>query len=201
MIYDFDELAKRVKSSKRSFVIKLLVYIAVSAGAIVACALLNNEVLIIPTVLIVAVMVLFSARVIKRSSPLSLFSSEIKGYNIKEYEYSAPRNEHVNVGYPKARMVTMPHTFANRKSIPPHLRGRVYLRLENGNIKEIGGLYKAHMEIYEDGDLLFKPRGARFPIVLCREVTEQPCPCCGEVNSPTDATCSGCGLGIVCKTE
>ena len=196
MGYDFDEIARRVKNAKRKFILKMLLIVAVASGSVALSVILNNEALIIPTVLVVAVMILLSARVIKRCVPTVLFSQEIKGENIKEHEYAASLGGSVNVGYPKARMVTMPHTFANRKAPPIILKGRVYLRLEDGNIREIGGLYKSHVDIYEEGDILLKPRGARFPIIVSRDADEQPCPLCGEINGRAETSCAGCGLGI-----
>ena len=122
-----------------------------------------------------------------------LFTPEIKGRNIKEYEYAIHGNRQERI----YRKGNMPHTFTNKKILPLRLNGTVYLKLDDGNIKSISGLYKSHMDIYEDGDILLKYAGTKFPIILSREVKKQPCPICGEVNDETRDVCRSCGLGII----
>ena len=53
------------------------------------------------------------------------------------------------------------------------------------------------MDIYEDGDILVKYAGTRFPVIVSRDAKKQPCPICGEVNDESREECRVCGLGIV----
>ena len=131
-----------------------------------------------------------------KSEAKILLSRKITGKNIKEYEYGIQ-----NDGQPPIfRWSNTPNTYANRKTHPRRLNGSVYLELDNGNVKEITGLYKSHIDIYEEGDILLKYAGTKYPVVLSRKIDIQPCPICGEVNDMSADACQSCGLGII-KTD
>ena len=131
--------------------------------------------------------------VYKKSEAKALLKGELKGKNIKELEYGIQ-----NDGQPPIyRRGNTPHNMSNRKVHPRRLNGTVYLELENGDIKEITNLHKSHMDIYEEGDILLKLAGTKYPVVISRQIDKQPCPICGEVNDMSNDSCHGCGLGII----
>ena len=71
------------------------------------------------------------------------------------------------------------------------------MRCRDGNIYEATGLLPLHTDIYDDNDLLYKPEGAKYPIILDRETNSQPCPLCGTVNKKEEHECRHCGLPVV----
>jgi hypothetical protein len=143
-------------------------------------------------------LILLLAATVKKYNARVLLSKEIRGKNIKEYEYGVHASG--NAQGKIYRRVGIPLTHANRRaSSPLRINGTVYLELENGNVTSISGLYKSHMDIYEDGDILVKYAGTRFPVVVSRDVYKQPCPICGEVNDKSRSECRTCGLSIITR--
>ena len=199
MMYDLEDAARRVAKNQKHF----LTQMAVATGLILIslCVMLWNfdkTATFIGGAVIAASLIWICNATIKQS-PSILFSRALEGINIKEDEYVARRTQGALKG--SSRVPHLPHTYANKKaSVPRHLiRGRVYLRLEGGSVSSWSGLFPKHMDIYEEGDLLYKPAGARFFFVTSREPKEQPCPLCGAINTKQNRECTGCGLMIVKK--
>lgn len=134
-----------------------------------------------------------------RYSPFVLFSGEIKGKNIKEDEYLGRRGVSYHGRYkPRGTHIRLLNTGANRKRTNDSvIRSGVYLELDSGEIVCISDLYKSSTDLYEIGDLLVKYAGTKFPVVIGRNVERQPCPFCGEINSPNNNSCRECGLKII----
>ena len=193
MRYNFEEIATRVRVERKKLIIKLSVIASVMLVLLIL-ALLNfkNSVTLYCSLLELPLVGCLIG-VLKRSDAAVVFSREITGKNIKEHEYAVQNDRQP----PIFRRVNVANTFANRKAYPARLKGTVYLELENGSITEISGLYKSHVDIYEEGDVLLKPEGAKFPVVTSREVSKKPCPLCGEINDGTRNFCNGCGLEIL----
>ncbi len=195
MIYDAEEIAMRVDKKRKVFLKKIgiISFLIISALAVIILNL--NDYATVLCVLAEIPLILSFARSFTKHGARTLFSREVSGKNLKEYEYNI-------YGYTQSRIYhrgIAPRTNVNRKNVPLRLNGTVYLELEDGNIVSLNGLYKSHMDIYEEGDILLKYAGTKFPIVINREVLRQPCPICGEVNDRSTDFCKACGLRIVKK--
>ena len=202
MQYDLEMIENRVRARRRRFLCRM----SICAGLILISALimiLNFDITatFVGGAVIFACLVWISNTLISHP-PTILFSPAIEGINIKEHEYLA-RQPQGGLLKGTARIPLLPYTYSNRKtSTPRHLiRGTVFIRLENNDVTSWSGLFPKHMDIYEEGDLLFKSSGARFFIVKSRDVKEQPCPLCGAVNTKENSECIGCGLLIVKQRE
>ena len=199
MTYDFEMLMVRIEKKKKAFLTRLYTVIALIVLSLCVMVYHFDKTATFIAGAVIFTSLLYMCFSFMKHNPAVLFSKEIEGENVKEHEYI----ERVSQGLLKgtSRRPNLPHTYANRKSgVPRHLiRGTVYLRLANGDVTSWSGLYPKHMEIYEEGDTLYKPAGARFMIVTSREVKEQPCPLCGAINTKENKECHGCGLLIVHK--
>ena len=142
---------------------------------------------------VIAVVLL--VRLWKRSAPSVLFCRRLEGVNIGENEYSTSGRVPAGGRYRPAGMTYTPRVSrASSNTRPRGLKGAVYLRFDDGNVTEIRDLPIAHTDIYEQGDRLLRHAGTKYPVVLSRDVKEQPCPICGQVNSTDRFSCSRCGL-------
>lgn len=199
MTYDFEMLAIRVEQKKKAFLKRLYTVLAlvVISLAVIVCNF-DKTVSFLGGAVIFASLLYMCFSWMKHN-PAVLFSKAIEGVNIKEHEYVERQSQGLLKG--TSRRPNLPLTYANRKSGTPRhlLRGTVFLRLPSGDVTSWSGQYIKHMEIYEEGDTLYKPAGARFMIVTSREVKEQPCPLCGAINTKEHKECRGCGLLMVHK--
>ena len=193
MTYDIEQISISVDRKRKAFLQQAAVMLAVILCALAVIVTNFNNYATVTCIVIVIYIVFLFTKHCRKYDVKSLFSREIKGKNLKEHEY----NTYGKATHIAARRVNMPHTYANKKAPPLRLNGTVYLELEDGNIKSISGLYKSHMDIYEYGDVLIKYRGTKFPIVVSREATKQPCPICGEINDSSSERCRICGLRII----
>ena len=191
--YDEERISWIVADKRRSFKIRFYIIAALMLGALTVSIINVSDYLSVLLAMIEFPLMLIMVRLIKKHDARVLLSKEIKGKSIKEYEYAISGRPRTMV----FRRANVAHTFANRASSPMRLNGTVYLELEDGNVTSISGLYKSHMDIYEDGDMLIKYAGTKFPIIVGREVKKQPCPICGEINDSSRDACKACGLGIV----
>ena len=214
MTYDLNDLNHIIKAKKKSFLVKLSALL-ISIFAFVSVALFaQNQTLVLISGIGIFVALLLIERLFSRSVPKVLFSKEIIGENIKEDEYEIMKRGSYKEGKLPHRQVgsrsvgtrsgaapIAPNTRANKKAFHKsmHFSGEVYLKQSNGNIALISGLYPSHLEIYEEGDILIKPAGARFPIVSSRTLNRQPCPLCGEINGDESTACACCGLKIIAR--
>ena len=194
MRYDDEKISWIITKRRRALKIRLIALGTIILALLTVSLVHISDYLTVLCSILLLPHIFLLARVIKRFDAATLLKGEIRGKNVKEYEYSI----NSNVGQAKVyRRTAIPFSFANKKVSPLRLNGTVYLELNDGNITSISGLFKSHMDIYEDGDILLKYAGTRFPIVVSRDVKKQPCPLCGEVNDKSLAECRGCGLGIV----
>lgn len=194
MKYDLTELDDRVLRKRKRFIAYSTAVGVIAIACIILISLSLDRGVSFACGFVLLLLAIIEIVLIKAFSVPTLFSKAIEGRNIKEHEWGIQGDGQPRIFY---RWGNMPHTFSNKKIPPRKLRGTVYLELDDGNIKQITGLYKSHMDIYVEGDRLLKPRGVRIPIVVGREVEEQPCPLCAEVNKRGDTRCRGCGLGII----
>ena len=199
MSYDFEMLEIRIEKKKKAFLTRLYTVLALIVTSL-AVTIYNFD----KTVTFIGGAVIFASLLYLcftwlKQNPAILFSKALEGVNIKEHEYIEQQSQGLLKG--TSRRPNLPLTYANRKtSVPRHLlRGTVFLRLKNGDVTSWNGQFIKHMEIYEEGDTLYKPAGARFFIVTSRDVKEQPCPLCGAINTKEHKECHGCGLLIVHK--
>lgn len=197
--YDFEMLEKRIHEKKKAFLTRLTTVIALVLLSLSVILWNFDKTATFLGGAIIFASLLYMCFSWMKYNPAILFSKAIEGVNVREDEYVERQSQGLLKG--TSRRPNLPHTFANRKSgVPRHLlRGTVYLRLENGDVTSWSGQYVTHMEIYEEGDTLYKPSGARFMIVTSRDVKSQPCPLCGAINTREHKECHGCGLLIVKK--
>lgn len=210
MNYDFKDLNIKVQKRKKSFICGAAFLLLFSVICILLIAFSgSNEIILISGVALFVIFLLF-VKLFEKFNPKVLFSKEIRGENLKESEYEIMKRgsytgngmRHKQVGS-HGTMPYAPNTRANRKAFHKnmHFSGEVYLKSDNGNVHLLSGLYLSHLEIYEEGDILLKPRGCKFPVVTNRYVESQPCPLCGEMNGSERDSCPGCGLKIMSLGE
>lgn len=194
MRYDDEKISWIIAARRRAFKIRCIIISSAILSLLCVSVVNISDYLTVLCSILMLPLLFRLLRLIKKFDASTLMKGEIRGKNIKEYEYSISGSTGQARIY---RRTAIPFSFANKKAPPLRLNGTVYLELEDGNVTSISGLYKSHMDIYEDGDILLKYAGTRFPIVVSRDVKKQPCPLCGEVNDKSLAECRGCGLGIV----
>jgi hypothetical protein len=211
MTYDLERLALKTRKNKTDFLTRFIL-LALSTLIFLLLAFLSNidEVKFLSGASLFVILLLL-IRLFDKFNPKVLFSREIKGENIKEDENEIMRRGSYKSGSLPHRQVgsrtvgtrsgaapIAPSTRANKKRFhkDQHFSGEVYLRENDGNIALITGLYISQMEIYREGDILLKPAGCKFPIVISRDTERQPCPLCGEINGIERDACPLCGLEI-----
>lgn len=199
MKYDLSELDARVRAKKRDFLTRFTVT-AVLGLMLIVLAFVNiaGDTMRLACGITAVVMLFYLKNLYDAYDARTLFSKEIKGENIKEDLYTVSKAYGPGLRYKQVGASGLqpfaPNTGANKRKHYPNLKSSVYLRLEDGNVTEIRGLNKEHIELYEEGDTLFKPAGAKYPIIVSRSVTRQPCPLCGTVNDASDTECLTCAL-------
>ena len=193
MKYDKNAISERVGAEKKKFLTLSAFFLAVLFTCCAIMIFTDGNGLFFSAMLIAAATVFIAFRTLKKFTPSVLFSKEVKGENIKEHEINVSGAGGMRMSH---RSVVMPNTGANRKASLRRIRGTVYLKDESGNIAEINDLSAQHMNFYEDGDVLLKYAGTKFPIVISRPVDMQPCPLCGRINKSTEDACRTCGLEI-----
>ena len=195
-MYDLERVGMIVAERRRIFSIKAAFFAVLMLAALILAIYFAGSEIGFVSALIEFPLVLLAFHLYRKSGARVLLSKEVRGVNIKEHEYGIQHEPGVRLH----RRVSAPSTGANRKPSPLRINGNVYLKLESGDIKELSGLYKSHIDIYEEGDTLLKLAGTRFPIVVSRDAKEQPCPLCGEVNKMTECECKRCKLRIFPKS-
>lgn len=200
-MYDSSEIKKRVNDKRRKFLCFFIGLISLFLALLVLICLHLNDTVTVACIFGEGLTLMFIYVLFSKSEPSVIFSAEIKGRSIKEEEYVASLPVGSSLGYRQTGSRGVPQPFApntraNKRRTPPNVRGEVYIRQENGSITLVRGLSPAHLELYEDEDLLQKYAGTRYPIILSRAPMRQPCPICGEINDITQEACHGCGLTI-----
>ena len=193
MRYDEKEIRQRVKIKQKEFLIAFATVLLLIASSFIVFFLdINNTVSFISAAFAL-ILLLPLYILLEKEQPRVLFSKKICGTNIKEHEYVAQKTPRLGI---RARIV-MPNTRANRKAAHHNIRASVYLRLENGDVYILSALNKAHVDLYNEGDVLLKYSGTRYPIIISRKTKKQPCPICGYINDMESSGCKACGLKII----
>ena len=201
MNYDVEVIKKRVKDKKQDFLTRVSVTATVGLILVIlAFVSAVDDNLRLACGICGFVMLFYVKSLFDSYNARVLFSKEIKGINIKEDLYVTRKAYGPGLRYKQEGASGLapiaPNTGANRKKQHPRLRSSVYLRLEDGNVAEIRDLKKEHIELYNDGDTLIKLEGTKYPTIIGRRVTSQPCPICGEINGEEYDCCIGCSLPI-----
>ena len=196
MNYSMDEIRQYVAHSREELTKRLIIGALALLLGTAGFVFINDTTLQFLSLALLVSSLFFTFKTIKKYPPRILWAKEVRGINVKEHEYYQP---YQRGGYGMRSM-----KYGNRfRSVgsnptPPNskLKAKVYLRLDDGSVKEIGELSKAHTDIYLDGDELVRYEGVRYPVIAGRRAERQPCPICGTVNGSERDACF-CGLSIV----
>jgi hypothetical protein len=204
MKYDLDDLQRRIEAKRKKFLGSIALAAVFDVAAVVAALFVPENKFIVPAAIIILISWAFVGGLVRKYAPSILFSREIEGENVKEHEYYAGID-----GKPiRRRFANLPHNYSNTSPAKRSaIRGIVYLRDKDGEIHRIGGLSATLMDLYEDGDILYKPSGAKYPQIISRTPKHQPCPLCGCLNSTESrargsislSECTSCRLTIIYK--
>lgn len=212
MVYDLKELEARINKLKAEFIIKLFILLLITLICVSIMLISMNGEAIIISGIVLFILFFVLRNLIEKYAPTTLFSKEVIGENIKEDEQEIMKRGAAKGGSMRYRQVgsstvgtragaapIAPNTRANKKSFHKgeHFSGHLYIKEENGNIKLITGLFLSQMEIYKEGDVLQKPKGCKYPMVISRDTELQVCPLCGENNGTERDRCADCGLKII----
>lgn len=198
-MYDLEKLSWIIDARRKRFKLWLVLFAAMLIFGIVLFVVGDDDIALYGLIVAVIALALF-IDLWRRYAPAVLFSREIRGINIKEHEYVS---ESARGGYSVRRGLAMRgmKTHSNSghaKSRRPHVRSAyVYVKLDGGEVAILDGLTSLHTDIYEIGDEILRPEGARYPIILNRDAPKQPCPLCGRINGMDAEACACCGLSIV----
>ena len=199
-MYDLEKLSWIIADRRKRFKLWLALYVCIFIAGAVLFFFEDKNVVFVGIILAV-ISIFLTVRLWRRYSASVLFSKEIRGVNIKEHEYvqSARGGYSVKRGF-AMRTVKTHSNSGNAKSKRPHVHAAyIYVREENGNVVILDGLTSRQTDIYEIGDEVLRPSGARYPIVMSREPDRQPCPLCGRINGMDEESCPSCGLTILKK--
>ena len=201
-MYDEKEIKENVLRKRKYILTELSVILVLMLSALVFINLNINNTVTFISVVVEFVLMFIVYKIFEAQTPSIYFSREIKGINIGEDEYISRGTPGLGlkwrqVGGPSSPQPFAPNTGANRRRTQPNIRGRVYLKLDDGNVVVLSSLFKAHTELYEEGDILLKYAGTKYPIIVGRKVLKQPCPICGDINDISFKSCHTCGLSII----
>ena len=201
-MYDPNEIKSRVSKNKQSFLTAFIATVTVMIAALILIILALDTVVTFISIIVDLAALLALYVIFNKYEPRILFSPEIKGVSIKEHEYTVrasskgPGMRWYAQGGRAAPQPFAPNTRANMKPSNPNLRASVYLETDSGNLTELRGLLKPHIELFREGDTLLKYAGTRYPVLISRQSEVQPCPICGEMNDMSSTACHACGLTI-----
>lgn len=199
-MYDLEKLSWIIDARRKRFKLWLGLLAAMLIAGVLLFIIGDDDVALYGIIVAVTALALLGD-LWRRYSPTVLFSREIRGVNVKEHEYV----ESAGGGYsarrgPAMRGIRTHSNSGHAKSRRPHVRAAyIYVRLESGDVVILDGLNSNHTDIYEIGDEVLRAAGARYPIVLNRDVEKQPCPLCGRINGMDAEGCASCGLSIIKK--
>lgn len=200
MEYDLSRLDEIVKEKKRRFKITLAVLTALFAIVIAEFILYYgiNDYYVFYSGAAAVILIIILSNTIRKYRPEILFSPEIKGENIKEDEYVLlAQKRGFKAG--KYSKYIVPPAGSGMPSQRERIVAAVYIRRDNGDVYLIDRISTAHTNLYEIGDTLYKPAGAKYPIILNRSTALQPCPLCGTLNDGKKNGCTTCNLNIFIK--
>ena len=185
MTYSRDEIESFVRKRKKELFLRVLISLLILSAAL-------TTMLIFPEVTVV----FFAVAVI-------IFSAVYIIKTIIRYE---PRVLEFVVTNRRLSFGARVRTVAPRRKISTFTGGKirtkpptsaiVYLKALGGDVIYLDGLTNAQTDIYEIGDTLYKYAGTRYPIIVEKEVSAQPCPICGTANKLIETRCITCGLDI-----
>lgn len=197
MRYDLSEIKDRIDAKKRKFKIIMAAVICAFAAcvALIVFYFGQSDEIVFWAALGCLFLIFFTGKLMSKYEPTVLFSPEIRGVNILEDEYALLANKR---GFKMGSKTSVyAHHAGNRQLVgKERISARVYLRCDDGNVSVIDRIQVIHTDLYEEGDVLFKPQGVRYPIIESRNPGKQPCPICGRINTNTEAECPRCGLHI-----
>ena len=196
MNYSTDEIREYVNYSREKLTKRLVIYTVLLLFGTAGLIFSKDTTLMFISVVLLLSSIILTIKATKKYPPQVLWARELRGINVKEHEYLQ--------GYQRGgfgmRSLKYGNRFRTTRShldpLPSKLKAIVYLRLDDGSIKEIGELSKAHTDIYRDKDELVRYEGTRYPVIIGRRVERQPCPLCGTVNGAERDACF-CGLSII----
>ena len=199
MYYSPGEIQRRIGERRRRFLsTEISLALLSAAGASVATIYYKDIMISFLGAVAMIIGIAIFIRVWKRSRPDILFCREIRGVDIAENEYVAMR--YVGAGrysrWAGSTAIPRRRESAGSNQRPRGLKGTVYLRLDNGDVDRVTDLPVAYTDFYEEGDLILRYGGTKYPIVIGREVDRQPCPICGRFNTPDLFACRSCDLPI-----
>ena len=156
MTYNESEIKRRIDGRRRDFILKIIVWVLLDAAALTVAVILTEITPIFISAVTVIISVIFITKAVRRYHPMSLFSGEIKGINVKEHEFVQ-----TNLRPTFSARIIMPRAktsgfAAQRTRTKAPTSAIVYLKLENGNVTYIDRLTNAQTDIYEIGDTLYK---------------------------------------------
>ncbi len=195
-MYDEKEIQKRISQKRKVFLVKLIIDLLLLAGGVVFLILDIDNAMFFRGIVVIIFAVAYLSILCDKYRPVTLFSREIKGENIKEHIYEVYVRRGVAL---RPKQVGMPYggqPLSHTRMAKVSLRSAVYLKLDSGDIKEIRNMRVEHVELYEDGDALLKYAGTKYPVIINRESERQPCPLCGTINAVKDEACLTCNLKI-----
>ena len=196
MIYNEAEIKRRIKGRRRDFLMKTIAWLILDVIAIITATVIKDITVAFFSFVIVIASFFYIKKIVKRYRPLILFRGEVKGINIKEHEFVVTnRRPTFSARIVMPRRSTASFTGGKTRTKPP-TSAIVYLRLEDGDVTYVEHLTNAQTDIYDIGDTLYKYSGARYPVILNKDVKAMPCPLCGTANKCTEPRCITCGLKI-----
>ena len=202
-MYDVNEIKTRIAKRRCGFLTAFFATVAIIIAALVLIILSLDKIVTFISIIAELAALLTMYIIFNKYEPRVLFSPEIKGVSIKEHEYTAqasskgPGMRWYAQGGRAAPQPFAPNTGANIRIFHPNLHASVYLETESGELIELRGLLKPHIELFHEGDTLLKHAGTRYPVLLDRPTDIQPCPICGEMNDMSSTACHTCGLTII----
>ncbi|MBQ8372136.1 MAG: hypothetical protein IJX38_04260 [Clostridia bacterium] len=175
--YDIGEIKRRVGAKRIAFILFLVLGAALIAAATVVTVNLyeNGGWLLLGILLYVAGFTVIGLPY-KMYKPMVLKS--------REY-YATVTKKHLFNG-----------TFTDSTGKQGSKYGVLILTEDNGKNHAMRHLTTSQIEIYEEGDRVFHVGGTRFPIIIGRDISAQPCPLCGGENKQGEKKCSQCKLDI-----
>jgi len=180
------KIRERVARRRKRFLAALIAYAAFIVASVAVLILTDNVTAVFISTLVILISVYMLLKCIGRARPSVLFSREVRGVNIKEHEFV------MNSRAPYSRYFGFYKTKDSWRANAVH--SAVYVRLEDGDVVRLDGIFKIHTDIYEDGDLLVRYSGCRYPVVLGSNHERMICPICGSVNPSSAEKCISCGL-------
>ncbi len=187
------KIRERVARRRKRFLAALISYVSFIVASVAVLIITDNVTAVFIATLVILISVYMLLKCIGRSKPTVLFSREVRGVNIKEHEFV------MNSRAPYSRYFGFYKTKNAWRANAVH--SAVYIRLDDGNVMRLDGIFKAHTDIYVEGDELVRYAGCRYPVVVGRFCNRVICPICGTINSSFAERCISCKLEANDKAE